>query len=168
MYKPLSKEIAFEDFNQPVGMHLSAENRWVEKAKLIDWESIEKAYSCNFHGINGQVAKPARLALGALLIQIEYGYSDLEVVDQIQENPYLQYFCGFPGYIYEKPFHASLMVRFRKRFNPKIMAKINEAFIRKAEVEQYSFEAYNESEYLLQEIEHYRSLYGCYLYYAHF
>ncbi|MFQ7775187.1 MAG: transposase [Anaerotignum faecicola] len=34
----------------------------------------------------------------------------------LQENPYLQYFCGYPGYDDEKlPFDPSLMVFFRKR-----------------------------------------------------
>ena len=44
-------------------------------------------------------------------------------------------------------------------FGPKLDISVINGFVR---LEQYSFEAYNESEYLLQEIEHYRSLYGCY------
>ena len=34
------------------------------------------------------------LALSACIIQAEYGYSDEETALQLQENPYLQYFCG--------------------------------------------------------------------------
>ena len=40
------------------------------------------------------MAKPLRLALGACIIQAEYGYSDEETALQIQEKLYLQYFCG--------------------------------------------------------------------------
>jgi hypothetical protein len=41
---------------------------------------IEKDYADLFKAKNGQVAKPLCLALGTLLIQIEYGYSDEETV----------------------------------------------------------------------------------------
>lgn len=71
--------------------------------------------------------------MGALLIQIEYGYSDEETVEQIKENPYLQFFCGLPGYHYRKPFEASTMVRFRKRIKPEHIADINEKIIRNVE-----------------------------------
>lgn len=73
------------------------------------------------------MAKPLRLALGALIIQQEYGYSDEELTLQIQENPYLQYFCGYSCFDDSKPpFDASLMVHFRKRITPEVLAEINE------------------------------------------
>lgn len=133
MYKKQSKSISFEDFNQPMGMTMSPDNRWVKKAEIIPWDEIEKDYAKLFRGIKGQVAKSARLALGALLIQIEYGYSDAETVEQIKENPYLQFFCGLPDYHYCRPFDASTMVRFRKRITPDHIADINERIIRNAE-----------------------------------
>jgi len=73
------------------------------------------------------------MALGALLIQIEYGYSDEETVEQIKENPYLQYFCGLLGYEYKAPFDASAMTRFRKRLTPKRLEAINNFIIQQAE-----------------------------------
>ena len=74
------------------------------------------------------------MALGACLIQREYGFSDEEIVLQIQENPYLQYFCGYPGYDDSKPpFDSSSMVHFRKRLTPEILAEINEMVISEAE-----------------------------------
>ena len=48
------------------------------------------------------MVKPLHLALEVCIIQAEYGYSDEETALQIQENPYLQYFCGYPGYDDEK------------------------------------------------------------------
>ena len=83
------------------------------------------------------MAKPLRLALGACIIQAEYGYSDEETALQIQENPYLQYFCGYPGYDDEKlPFDPSLMVYFRKRLTPEILGEINEMIVRDAKERQ--------------------------------
>lgn len=69
------------------------------------------------------------MAPGALLIQIEYGFSDQEVVDQIWESPALQYFVGLPGYRDKAPFNASLMVHFRKWFTAAILDEINEKII---------------------------------------
>ena len=83
------------------------------------------------------MAKPLRLALGVCIIQAEYGYSDEETALQIQENPYLQYFCGYPGYDDEKlPFDPSLMVYFRKRLTPEVLGEINEMIVRDAKERQ--------------------------------
>lgn len=80
------------------------------------------------------MAKPLQLALGACVIQREFGYSDEEIVLQIQENPCLQYFCGDAGYDDSKPpFAPSSMVHFRKRLKPEILVEINEMVIRAAE-----------------------------------
>ena len=64
--------------------------------------------------------------MGSLLIQKEYGYSDRELVEQIKENPYYQYFIGLPGYEYKAPFVPSLLVEFRKRLDENVLAEINE------------------------------------------
>jgi hypothetical protein len=40
----------------------------------------------------------ARLALGSLIIKEKLGTSDRETVEQIKENPYLQYFIGQSHY----------------------------------------------------------------------
>ena len=83
------------------------------------------------------MAKPLRLALGACIIQAEYGYSEEETALQIQENPYLQYFCGYPGYDDEKlPFDPSLMVYFRKCLTPEVLGEINEMIVRDAKERQ--------------------------------
>ena len=41
---------------------------------------------------------PFRMALGALIIKEKLGISDRETVEQIKENPYLQYFIGREAY----------------------------------------------------------------------
>jgi hypothetical protein len=38
------------------------------------------------------------MALGALIIKEKLGISDRETVEQIKENPYLQYFIGLGEY----------------------------------------------------------------------
>ena len=112
-------------------MNLKETNRWVKKAQTIPWTEIEKRYAALLTNRKGNVAKPLRLALGACIIPAEYGYSDEETALQIQENPYLQYFCGYVGYDDSKlPFDPSLMVYFRKRLTPEVLGEINEMILR--------------------------------------
>ena len=137
MYRYSNGQISLSDFKQPVGMNLKEDNRWVKKAQTIPWLEIEHRYAALFTNRKGNVAKPLRLALGACIIQAEYGYSDEETALQIQENPYLQYFCGYPGYDDEKlPFDPSLMVYFRKRLTPEVLGEINEMILRDAKARQ--------------------------------
>jgi IS5 family transposase len=102
-------------------------NRWVVLAKLIPWEQFEKQYAARFASSRfGRLAKPVRMALGALIIKERCGFSDEELVEQIKENPYLQYFIGLPKFQKAAPFDPSLMVHFRKRFNANTLREIND------------------------------------------
>ena len=77
---------------------MNPENRWVKKAATIPWIEIEDRYAGLFPSKTGMPAKPLQTALGSLIIQKQYDYSDRELVEQIRENPYYQYFIGLPGY----------------------------------------------------------------------
>lgn len=116
----------FFSFNQPIGLHMNPKNRWIKMADDIPWEIFEKKYSRLFKGKNGRVAKPLRLALGSLIIQTKYQYSDRELVEQLTENPYYQYFIGLPGYQEEPPIDASTLVLFRKRLKMDVIMEANE------------------------------------------
>ncbi len=130
MYRYRDEQISLTDFQQPLGMKLQEDNRWLKRAKLIPWKQLELRYAALFPSNTGNVAKPLRLALGALIIQQEYGYSDEEIPLQIQENTYLQYLCGYKSYDDSKPpFEPSLMNQFRKRISSEILAEINEIFL---------------------------------------
>ncbi len=102
---PKTYELPFEG-------KLSEENRWVMMAELIPWAKFEEEYAKNFSPKKGAKAKPFRMALGALIIKERLGVSDEETVEQIRENPYLQYFIGLTAYQEEAPFEASTMVWF--------------------------------------------------------
>jgi hypothetical protein len=92
----------------------------------MPWEKIDKIYQSNFTEQRGQVAKPSRMAFGALFVQRRLGITDEETVDQIRENPSMQFFCGFETYTTEKPFDSSQMVHFRKRITASMMKEITE------------------------------------------
>ena len=130
MYKfKREKQISFTDFNQPQGMQMNPNNRWVKKAAMIPWDTIEAEYAKLFPSHTGMPAKPLRIALGSLLIQKQYRYPDEELVEQIRENPYYQYFIGLPGYEDKIPFVPSLLVEFRKRLSEDVLNEINEMII---------------------------------------
>jgi len=141
MYRFPSKQMSITDFGMPLGMMLNPDNRWVKKAATIPWEEIELRYAALFKNRKGNVAKPLRMALGALIIQTEYQYSDAEIPLQIQETPCLQYFCGLTEYQDKLPFDSSLMVYFRKRLTPEILGEINEMVIAKAEKQEKKSQA---------------------------
>jgi transposase, IS5 family len=101
-----------ESFEFPHGGKLASDNRWVMMAQLIPWSEFETEYAQNFATSMGPPAKSFRMALGALIIKEKLGASDRETVEQIKENPYLQYFIGLSSYSNEIPFDASLLVHF--------------------------------------------------------
>lgn len=102
-------QLSFEDFYLPFGGKLSSENRWVKLAQLIPWQAFEAEYAALMSEGMGAPAKSFRMALGALLIKERLGTSDAETVEQIRENPYLQYFLGLSVYIDIAPFEASML-----------------------------------------------------------
>lgn len=54
--------------------------------QTIPWPEIEKRCAALFTNRKGNVAKPLRLALGACIIQAEYGYSDEETAGPLCEE----------------------------------------------------------------------------------
>jgi len=121
------QQLEFPDFYLPFSGYLDPENRWVVLAQLVPWELAEVIYHDELCEDFGAPIVPARVALGALLIKERLGLTDRETVAAIQENPYLQFFIGWEEFTQEKPFDASLMVDFRKRFGGEGMQRIAEA-----------------------------------------
>jgi len=136
MYRKPSPQMTIDDFILPFADKLAADNRWVKLAAIIPWDEIEKQYAFMFPSDRGNVAKPVRMALGALIIQARCGFTDRETVQQITENPYLQYFIGLREYQMTRPFTPAAMVKFRKRFNSKRLADINEKILQAEKTEQ--------------------------------
>jgi hypothetical protein len=129
MYRQESaKQQKLEDFYLPFGGHLNARNRWVQLSELIPWDEFEEHYAEQFaKSGQGAPAKPFRLALGALIIKEKLGITDEETVEQIRENPYLQYLVGMEGYKDEALFDPSMMTHFRTRITEEMLSEINEA-----------------------------------------
>ena len=126
MYRKKNHEQAeFESFHLSFGGRLRSDNRWVKLSKIVPWEQIERRYTVRLNEDRGAPALSARIALGSLIIKEKLGLSDEETVEQIRENPYLQYFLGYEAYRDEQPFDPSMMVHFRKRLGGEIVTCAN-------------------------------------------
>lgn len=133
MYRHNQKQLQFENFYLPFGGKLRSDNRWVKLAKFIPWGDFEPAYAKTLVSQDkGPPAMSVRVALGTLIIKERLGTSDEETVEQISENPYLQYFLGFESFKLERPFDPSMLVHFRKRLSMDFVCKINEQINQKA------------------------------------
>ena len=72
------KQLGLLHFNQSCGMQLDLANEWVRNANKLPWEAWEPLYAALFSGIKGNIAKPCRMVLGSLIIQMRMGFSDRE------------------------------------------------------------------------------------------
>jgi transposase, IS5 family len=70
------------------------------------------------------------MALGALIIKARLSLTDEELVEQIKEYPYLQFFIGLEAFQYSAPFDPSMIVYFRKRLPESIVNDCNERIVR--------------------------------------
>lgn len=133
MFKSPLNQPEFIDFYLPFGGKLQASNRWVKLSEMVPWDVVEVCYAESLAGTGqGSPAKSGRMAYGALLIKERLGISDEEVVEQVMENPYLQYFLGLHEYQEKALFDPSMMVHFRSRFSEVHHQKINDQIIQQA------------------------------------
>jgi IS5 family transposase len=110
MYKATAKQPELENFVTPFGGSLRTNNRWVMYAGLIPWELVEKIYAASFSTNMGAGAYSSRIAFGALFIRDYLNITDEETVEQIRENPAMQFLLGYLQYRDIQPFDPSLMV----------------------------------------------------------
>jgi hypothetical protein len=93
-------------------------------------------------------------------------------VEQIRENPYLQYFLELGEYQERAPFEASMVVHVRKRLSLDVLAALNEAVVQVGAkltascvsgcicLDHLSWENFNESTRLQQQAEQFRTRFG--------
>ena len=137
MFKTDPNQTEFVDFYLPFGGKLQTSNRWVKLAAKMPWQEVERCYAESFAGTGmGAPAKSGRIAYGALIIKEQLGISDEETVEQITENPYLQYFLGLHEFRQTALFDPSMMVHFRSRFSSDHHQRINDQIIQPANSEQ--------------------------------
>ena len=124
-----SKQLTIAEFDWPFETALDKHNRWVKLSQCIPWDKLAESYYQGLASERGRPTKEARLVIGAVIIKHKLCLSDIETVQQIQENPYLQYFVGLPGYQQTAPFAPSLFVEIRKRMGAAVFEGFHRAII---------------------------------------
>jgi hypothetical protein len=110
-----AKQASIDEFLIPQGKQLNPTNRWVKLAKIIPWDELSQVYSQKMSKKMGRRGINPRIVIGAVIIKHIKSLSDEDTIEEIRENPYMQYFLGFAEYTYDQVFTPSLFVTIRKR-----------------------------------------------------
>src|SRR3989338_2451343 len=110
---------------------LNEDNEWIKLEKIIPWETLEGIYGRYFSLNKGRPAKDGRLIIGLLIVKHKKGLSDRRLVEELLENIYLQYFCGFRRLAEKKILHASSLTKIRKRLGKEFFARFEMEIIGK-------------------------------------
>ena len=129
MYSHDTRQFNFSEFLLPFEGKLESKNRWVQLSAMVPWQRFEKQYAALFSPDRGSPAKPFRMAFGALILKERLNCTDEELVEQIRENPYLQYFLGLEEFSNVAPFDASMLVHFPKRISLEMIGDVNESLV---------------------------------------
>ena len=130
-YTP-SNQLALENFSHPFDQEPDPENRWVELARSIPWDELAAVYARSLRSDRGRESVDVRMVIGALIVKHMLGLDDRGTVQMIQENIYLQYFCGLKSFQRKRPFHPTVFVDIRKRMGADRFDKWNELVIERA------------------------------------
>ncbi len=124
------KQISIVDFKLPFKGHLSPENRWVFLAQNLPWAEMVSIYvKVMSIDMGRRPAVNPRIAIGSLIIKPLKRLPDEDTLQEIRENPYLQYFLGYSEYRYDQPFTSSLFVSFRHRLGESAFKDLNARFL---------------------------------------
>jgi len=137
-----TKQLSIEEFKTPFYYGLDKNNRWARLAQQIPWDDFAKIYAKALCEDFGRPALDARVVIGAMIIKYKKCLSDEETIEEIKENPYLQFFIGYEEFSHKSPFDPSLFVTLRERLGIDAFESLNQAFI---EGVQKAGEAQNES-----------------------
>ena len=104
---------------------LDKSNRWVSMGDLLPWPEMEREYNSRLNNAEKDAGnKPARLIIGAMLIKHKLCLSDIETIELIRENPYMQYMCSLSEFTDKPILDPSLFVTIRKRISEEELNKM--------------------------------------------
>jgi len=89
-----TKQLTIEEFKTPFCRKLSKENRWVKLNQVVPWDRFAEIYMEVMDKRMGRPGVSPGTILGALIIKHIKKLDDRGVIEEIQENPYMQYFVG--------------------------------------------------------------------------
>ena len=130
-FKPRYKQLTIDGFRSSLD-GLDKTNRWVWLGDHLPWEEYEKQYGQTLNNqVAGAGAKPARMVIGAMIIKHSTRLSDVDTVEMIRENPYMQYLCGLEEFTDQPIFDPSLFVDLLKRISEDDINKMTESLLKR-------------------------------------
>lgn len=123
-YTPKS-QLKLELFKNPFDTELDKDNRWVVLSDLIPWDDLAEVYCQKLNSNSGRKSVDVRTVIAALIIKHKMNLDDRGTVSMIQENIYMQYFCGLEGFTINRVFDPSLFVDIRRRMGNEEFDKFN-------------------------------------------
>lgn len=98
--------------------------------KIIPWQWLMLQLIPFYSPDKGKFGTSLRIITAVLILQFLRGFSDRKVIESIQENRYMQYFCNVSDKDLFTFMDSSTLVRFRKRLGVKGIALIEEGIFR--------------------------------------
>ncbi len=131
-YTP-QNQLKLDLFENSFKKNLNKGNRWAVLAELIPWDELAAVYSKKLSSNSGRKSVNVRTVIAALIIKHKLRLDDRGTVEMIQENLYLQYFCGPESFTTKAVFDPSLFVDIRKRMGGCEFDAFNRIVIEKSE-----------------------------------
>ena len=130
------KQLKLSNFYLPFEGSLDPNNRWVLLGDRLPWDDLVQPYLKALNEEKGRPSIDARIVVGAIILKHLLNVSDREVIAQISENIYLQYFLGLEGFCKEAIFDPSLFVSLRKRLGQESFEEMTKALVEKVNAEE--------------------------------
>lgn len=101
-------------FQTELSLDLNKKNKLYKLRQVIDWSSLEKEVLklINVKDL-GRERTSLRILLGLAMLQAMYNFSDILTSEELSENMYWQYFCGYEYLEAEVGVSDSTIRRFR-------------------------------------------------------
>ena len=87
-------QLRIEEFKTPFERNLSKENRWVKLSEVIPWDHLAVYYMKTMSTETGRLGVSPQTEIGAMIIKHKLKLSDVETIETIKENPYMQFMLG--------------------------------------------------------------------------
>ncbi len=113
-----------------IGYEFPVDHELVKLEKEIPWNELVEIIAKKYSSKKGRNSKSLRMMMGLEIVKRKYGYSDEELMEKLQTDLAIMYFCGFDHLVNEK-MDSSNMTKFRNRLDVETLALLEEVSIRK-------------------------------------
>ncbi len=129
-------QLTIEEFKTPFECKLSKNNRWIKLGELIPWDKLAVYYMKTMSSDTGRSGVSPQTVIGAMIIKHKLKLSDIEAIETIKENPYMQFMLGLKEFQEASVFDPSLFVTIRKRMSSELFDQFNQEIIKCVEVKK--------------------------------